>query len=490
MPRRAIWIAAGALALIVVGGAAALYWFLSGDGIRLALERQATAWLGQPVRIGSASAALFPRLALRLTDVQAGDGAEVTFAQVDLSTGLRPLLERRIEDANVLVSGGRLQMPLPFALPTTGAVGTGAAMSIVSIRTIALDDVILASRGRELALSASSSLTGTRLQIDRVRASSGATVLDATGTVELAPRLSATITATANQLDFDDLLALSAAFTPGTAGAVTSRPTASVTATITAPRARLVGVPVSRFEASLLADGTDVRIEPLKFDIFGGRYDGWFDAVFDEMLNVRVGVGVSNVDVAQLAAFGGSAGAMTGRLYGSGRFGARGTSVNEALRTLRGVGEASINDGAVQNLQLLRTVLDFLGGRRAADRAGGERFESISATFALADRVVRSDDLTLRTNDFDVFARGTLALDGTVLDARADLVLSDQLSAQAPSNVYRFTRAGNRIVLPALVSGSLTSPRVRIDTGAVARRGLQNEIERRLQDLLERVPRF
>jgi hypothetical protein len=43
------------------------------------------------------------------------------------------------------------------------------------------------------------------------------------------------------------------------------------------------------------------------------------------------------------------------------------------------------------------------------------------------------------------------------------------------------------VVLPAVISGTLAQPRVRIDTAAAVRRGLQNEVERRLEDLLERV---
>jgi hypothetical protein len=134
-------------------------------------------------------------------------------------------------------------------------------------------------------------------------------------------------------------------------------------------------------------------------------------------------------------------------------------------------------------MQLRRT-----GPAADAGPAPGERFDSISATFALADRSVRSDDLTLHSPDFDIFGRGTLALPDQAVDVLADLVLSESLSAQAGRDLYRFTRAGNRIVLPAIIGGTLAQPRVRIDAGAVIRRGLGNEIERRLQDLFEQIP--
>jgi hypothetical protein len=157
------------------------------------------------------------------------------------------------------------------------------------------------------------------------------------------------------------------------------------------------------------------------------------------------------------------------------------------LADARGVGEAKIASGALGNPEIVRTILRFLSGtnEQQAD-AAGEKFESITATFALADRVLRSEDLTLRGPDYDIFARGTLALPATALDVRADLVLSEALSGRAGRDVARYTSAAGRVVLPAVIGGTVASPRVRIDAGAVLRRGLQNEIERRLQDLFER----
>jgi hypothetical protein len=78
-----------------------------------------------------------------------------------------------------------------------------------------------------------------------------------------------------------------------------------------------------------------------------------------------------------------------------------------------------------------------------------------------------------------------LHLDADSLDGRADLVLSEALSAQAGTDLYRYTREGNRVVLPAVIGGTLAMPRLTIDAAAAAKRGLRNEIERRLKGLFE-----
>src|SRR6266550_7853744 len=122
MIRRFILVALGVIVVLMVAIAIGLYWFLSGDRVRIALERQATKWLGQPVTIGSAGARIFPRPVITLRDVRAGEPVRSVFAEVQVSTGLKPLWSRRIEDAEIAVSDSRIDMPLPFTLPAAGGV--------------------------------------------------------------------------------------------------------------------------------------------------------------------------------------------------------------------------------------------------------------------------------------------------------------------------------------------------------------------------------
>ena len=57
-------------------------------------------------------------------------------------------------------------------------------------------------------------------------------------------------------------------------------------------------------------------------------------------------------------------------------------------------------------------------------------------------------------------------------------------SPQAGTDLARFTREGNRLLLPAVISGTLDAPHVTIDAGAAVRRGLRNEVQRRLKGIL------
>ena len=65
-------------------------------------------------------------------------------------------------------------------------------------------------------------------------------------------------------------------------------------------------------------------------------------------------------------------------------------------------------------------------------------------------------------------------------------MLSEALSSQAGTDLLRYTREGNRVVLPATLGGTLEGPRLSIDAAAALRRGIQNEIGERLKGLFGR----
>jgi AsmA protein len=263
-------------------------------------------------------------------------------------------------------------------------------------------------------------------------------------------------------------------------------PGLGVSLKITAAKARVGGAPLTRFVAAVVNNGGNVRVDPFEFDAFGGHLSGSLDAGIAQTLRVNVQANVANLDVEQLAAFGGSAGAITGQLSGSVRLTSRGADLDSALAAATGGGDARIGPGTLRGLQIVRTVVLFFG-RPASDApaSAGERFDDISATFRLANRMVRSEDLRMRSPDVDLLARGSLDLPNKALDARAELVLSESLSAQAGTDLNRYTRRGNRIVLPARIGGQLGQPRVSIDAGAAIKRGIENELQRRLERLFK-----
>ena len=493
--RRALLLIVGLTALLLLVGAGVAYWFFARDGFREALEAQATAWLGHPVRIGSASVQFLPRLAVELRGVRVGEPVQLTLDDVDLASDLRPLFSGRIENAEVSISESRIDLPLPFGLPErsaggNAADGSDAAVRIVSIKSIALRSVRLRSRGREIVVSADSAYGGTALALNSFTAEAGGTTLKAEGLMTLSPRIDARINAVANRLDLDELLALADAFAPASGGSPRDAgQSPRVAANISAGEATAGGVQVRNLTTTLVRDGSSVSLTPLQFDAFGGHYSSSIQARVGKELSATIESKIDKVDVAQLAAFGGSPDSVTGTLSAAGRFTGSGADFAQMLKNASGSGSASIVNGSIRRLNLVRTVVLFFG--RPAPDAGEstDRFDRLEARFTLANRVVKAEPLSLHAPDADMAGSGTLNLETDALDGRVDVRLSEALSRQAGTDLYRYTREGNRVVLPAAIGGTLTNPRLTIDVGAAAKRGLRNEVERRMKGILDGLGR-
>ena len=490
MIRRLILFVLAAIVVIFLVAAGALYVFLSNDGIRTALEHQASAWLGQPVHIARVGARFWPRPGVTLEQVTVGEPARLTLAEVGVSTELTALLRRRIADGAVRIRNTRLELPLPFEIPTSsGGSREASAFAIESINSIGLDNVRIVSRGRELVLSGDSSFDGTRLTIRNATVESGKTSIRAEGVVTLEPRVDAQLKAAANRLDVDELMALADAFGPAPAAPgtrATAAPPSRIAARISAERATAGGVDVRQFASDVEVDGDAVTMSPLTFQLFGGRYQGSLSARLGNAVTATLRSRLTDLDVAQLAEFGNVKDTMTGTLSGAGTFTGSGRDFAAVLAGARGNGTARIANGTIRRLGLVRTIVVFFG-KPASDAPGAsDAFDSIDLQFALQNQLFRADALSLHSRDVDLVGSGTLATATKALAGKFDISLSEALSKQAGNDLQRFTREGNRVVLPANLAGTLESPRVTIDAAAAVKRGLRNEVEGRLKGLLDR----
>jgi hypothetical protein len=243
-------------------------------------------------------------------------------------------------------------------------------------------------------------------------------------------------------------------------------------------------VDVRQFATDFEIDGNAVALSPVSFQLFGGRYQGAITARLGQTMAATVRSRIMDIDVAQLAAFGGVPDTVTGTLTAAGTFTGQGADLAAALASARGEGTAQIVDGSITGLNIIRTVVLFFG-RPAPDTApSSDRFQRFDAAYALAQQTFRATALSLQSADADVVGAGTLHIPTKALEGQLDLSLSEELSKQAGTDFARYTREGNRIVLPARIGGTLAAPRLTIDAAAAVKRGLRNEVERRLNDLL------
>jgi AsmA protein len=307
-------------------------------------------------------------------------------------------------------------------------------------------------------------------------------------------------TATADPLDLDELLAIAsglsgprpaapAASTPAARPGAGAQPPLDVQVEIAAPRGRMVGIDFADLATTLALARGSVTLEPFAVGVFDGKLTGRLHletagATPEATLSAQV----AGLDAERVAAFAGSTGVLTGRLAGQLTLEARGVTADAVFQSARGRATVSVTDGTLPGLDLVGPVILAFGKPDPTKPIESSRaFSRLGGTFTLANGLLQSDNLELDSRDVDLTGRGTLRVAGAVADVRANLTLSEALTAQAGRDLVRYAREGSRVVLPATVTGPLASPRVAIDVESAARRALRNELEDQVRKAFGRI---
>ena len=533
--KRLVLIAVAMLVLAGVGLTLLARYVFTGPNVRAAVEAQVSAALGQPVTIGGIGASVYPRVTMDLTDVTIGRPARLQLASVHLGTGLRALISRRIEGADVRVEGARLTLPLP-ALGAGGGAAPAAGggtppVEIVSIDEIVLRGVEVVSGGRTLRGDIELVPHAAGVTIRRVALAAEGTAVTMTGELIALTPLSGRIDVVAEALDIDRLIAFVGEFVaatvpaPATAAVPTSpggpavelrggpaaSPVGQLVVGLKVGRMTTGGLTLSDFASTALVTPDAVRFDPLSLGVFGGRYQGTMQLALGDVPRFEWRATVTGVDAASLMAFAGSPDTITGKLAGTLALQGEGLQMEQALRTARGRARIDITDGTIAGLQLVRTIVTAASGRGGVlnsagaavttQRApGAERFSRLGATLRLANRVIETDDVSMASTDVDLKAAGSLRLAGMTADLAGRAQLSEPLSRQAGTDLYRYTQEGGRVTLPVTVTGPIARLSVRVDVGDAALRAMRNRaieearkaIERKIPgfgDLFKRPPR-
>jgi len=443
-----------ALAVILVAFTAGLYFAINrglhGDLVRSTLEAQLAARLGQPVHIGSAGASLFPP-SLDLRDITIGKAPSVRLAHVQIVTGLRGLLSRRIEEAEIVLASGQVAWPLPFTLSPQRAPNEPESpppFTIQSVRRITLRDVTIVTGLPPVTVDLDASLQGDRLEIARLAARSDKTRLEATGAFDSLARLQARLNVKGN-LSF-------------------------------------AGYDATNLAAGIAITPQSIVLNPLSFRMFDGGFRGRLDAdLRGAVPQLRLNGDVDRVNAAEVMKAFGSEGTLTGTLGGRLSLAGSGTDASSLVRTARGTIAATVKNGTLPHLDMVRPIVLAFGKPSGAPPEGsGSTFSTLGGTFALAASTLTTDDLSLASRDFDMAGRGRLHVAGGTVDATADVVLSKELTAQSGSDLRRYAQEDGRVIVPATIHGTLERPTVFIDVAEATRRALSNEIRRRAQDFI------
>jgi hypothetical protein len=426
---------------------------LGSDLARTQLEQQLSARLGHPVTIGTVSASFFPQIAVDLREVTVGKPVLARMGRVKVLTGLRALFADVVDVREVIVSDGRpggADPPFTFDLEA--------------------------------------SVLGDRLDINSLQARGKTTRIDAKGALTSIAGLEGSLEATADPLDLNETIAIAGALSPQSGVAARGKPSPMhFVVKIAAPEARFGTYVFRNLSTTMDVAPGRTLLDALSLEMFGGTFKGRLDVdTHGDAPALRLTGSIAGLDVPSLLKGSGSTGGITGRLGGTVSIAASGSDGAALMRTARGTINAVVSDGTLPRLDLVRTVVLAFGKPTGAPAEGsGTAFDRLGGTFALSSGTLRTENLALASRDFDTAGRGSLAIDSGTVDARADVVLSPELTAQAGTDLRRYAQEDGRVRVPATVTGTLDRPRVSIDVAAAARRALGNELQRRATSLLE-----
>jgi hypothetical protein len=155
------------------------------------------------------------------------------------------------------------------------------------------------------------------------------------------------------------------------------------------------------------------------------------------------------------------------------------------VESVRGAMRVEVTDGVIREFPLLAYVNTAL---RLAEQEGRDtRFNRLTATLAIASGAATTDDLVLQAAHLRVEAAGRIGADRS-LSLRGTAVLSPERSAEAIRSVRELSGLRNRrgeVEIPLTISGTLDDPGFTLDVEAVLKKGIADELRRRLRRIIK-----
>jgi len=512
MPRKLL-LGVGVVIIVLTAGVFLLVRFVfTEDTVRAALAQQLSNALGEPVTVGGISAGIYPRVTVNLKEVTIGEPVSIRVGTLHVGANLGALFSRRIEHARLELADARVQMPLPafaFAGTTTSAPEAKPPVELVSIDAIALRNVELVSGGRTIVGDVELLPVGKGVTIKRVRlrTDNNATI-DVTGQISDLTGPVGDVAVKAGTLNFDQLLAFVNDFAAGSGMKTTSggQPAATrrtapsdehhagatmnIALSIAADRATIGSLSLEKLTGKARIANDTMRIDPIGFGVFGGRYDGSLVFRLSDVPAFVLNASLAGVDVGRATAFAGQPDTISGTLSGRLNVNGRGLAAASVLQSARGSARIEVVHGVVKRLGLVRSIVVATSGR--ADTGGGaasgndEPFTRLGATLTIAGGAANTTDLRFESPDLLLGATGTLRLDGSSINLAGRAQLSDELSQHAGRDLVRYTQEGGRVTLPLTITGSAEAPHVRIDVADVAKRAVVNRAAEEAQKALKK----
>ncbi len=199
---------------------------------------------------------------------------------------------------------------------------------------------------------------------------------------------------------------------------------------------------------------------------------------------------------------------LKGKIVANGNLTAQGFNPEVFLRSLKGQGEFSVNEGVIEKLNILKTVLGptlnlvpgladsldslITGGLKEKFGADATLFENVQGRFTVEDSVVYLDEAMASTKAFELNAKGTVGLNMKT-DVLTSILLSKDISDDLSKKVEQLgylRDESNRIKIGGQVSGVIPSIKFmpNVEFKNVAKNAILDEGSKQLEKVIEKNP--
>lgn len=238
-----------------------------------------------------------------------------------------------------------------------------------------------------------------------------------------------------------------------------------------AARARYAFLQGSNASAKLAFDADHIRFADLRFTLANATWQGAGTVRFEEPPQLDGSIAVRRADPDTLATM---LGFSAPALDADGLdldLRARGVIDDTWQHNLQGNGTLALRGGTLASTGLLRAVVAaVVPSRRLRDGGSPNRLTSLTQTFTLGGGALRTDDLNVRSDDYDLTAGGTISLDGTLaLQSQINLTPNGIQKMFALSSVPLPGASMLSLpTIPARIDGTLADPRIHPEATALA----------------------
>jgi AsmA protein len=254
-----------------------------------------------------------------------------------------------------------------------------------------------------------------------------------------------------------------------------SKGTMNLAISLEADRAAFGDLAVTSLSGQARVTPDAITIDPVKFGLFSGSYDGTMRLTLGDTPAFRLKAKVAKVDVNEIMTFTGNPGVMTGTAAAALDVSGRGTTAQSVISSTTGSTRIDVTDGTVAKLGLVRTVIVATSGRAGGTTpagSGSEKFSKLGATFNIANGIAKTEDMRFESPDVLLAAVGTVRLDGQNVQLSGPLQLSEELTRQAGRDLVRYTQQDGKVTVPVTVDGPVDKLRVGVGLTDLAKRAV------------------